>query len=295
MVCEVCGKELAEGEVCGCQKNAADTVSDDADSTLGDAAQEFDSNEEAQSAEADNSSSLPQADEVAAMAKNVADSIVKNPIVSEFVRLIKGAVLNPVKTTVKSAQRTDILWIIAGIAELLVSAVAANMMLRRGIFSIISATLNPLYDLPYSEYSEALGEINLGIWSTYGVFLLCGLITFVVAMILIFLSVLLFKKHTSISSVANMLTTAYMPSAILLTVSIITSLIYVPISLALGLAAIFSFVILGYLGMQKLDKFTKSPFAVYLLCAVIIIIVYFVCFSKISVGALGELFDTLVY
>ena len=171
------------------------------------------------------------------------------------------------------------------------------MMLRRCLYDIASLSLSnsyySLYTLTYSEFSESFKEAGLGVFSTYGTLLLCSLITFALAVILIYAAVLLCKKHTAISSAANMLAAAYMPSTLLLVVSMITNLIYTPISVVLGLASIFSFVILAYLGMQKLDKFTKSPFYIYLAYSVIVMILYFVFFIKLGGDLLNEAINNI--
>ena len=99
MVCEKCGKELAEGEVCTCRQDTVNVTPND----VADEAAQTVNSDKPTAAQDDSSSSLPQAGEVAAMAKNAANSFAKNPIVSEFFQLVKGAMVEPVKTTAKSA------------------------------------------------------------------------------------------------------------------------------------------------------------------------------------------------
>lgn len=287
MFCSICGKELQEGETCTCQQGvnaqpAAENV------------QPAETQTESAQQEAP-VSSLPSGSELAEGAKNAAQAVKNNPIVADVLNVIKGAFKDPVKQTVECAKRKDILWVILAVIETLVFSLASMVFVKRSLYFFVSIVASNIgTKVGYGKTSELLGDLGVTSGKLFGVGVGTYLITLVITVILMMLSVLVCKHKAGFSQTANMLTGAFLPSTILLAVSIIVSMLCAPISLLLFFAAYICFIILAYLGMQKLDKFTVSPFKVYTVFAVLFTAVASFVSLRLSGNMVVEIIDELM-
>lgn len=273
MICEKCGRELAEGEVCTCSEQNTEEVKQ---------------------------SSLPTGGEVMASAKNAAANIAKNPIVNDIFSTIKRTLISPVKETAANAKRGDIFWIFLAIAELLITSVAFTVTLRHLVYvAAVSAMKSAMgsyassIDISFGKYAEGLADIGAGAFKVFGVFLLLTAIVFALSAVLMLVITMICRKKASFSCVCNMLATAYIPSAALMLVALIFGWIYAPISVVLMTASLASFVILAYLGMQKLDKFEKSPFWVYIIYNTVMNIITVLVVSGVLKNVFSEIVSSL--
>lgn len=279
MICEKCGKELADGEVCTCsaENTAAEAPAEEAKQT-----------------------SLPTGGEVMANAKNAAANIAQNPIVNDIFSTIKRALTSPVKETAANAKRGDILWVFLAIAELLITAVAFTVSLRhlvyvgmKGMLKKAMGSYASSVDISFGKFADGLADIGAGVFKVFGIFLLITVIVFAVAAVLMLVMTMICKKKTSFSCVCNMLATAYIPSAVLMLGALVFGWIYAPVSVILEIASLASFIILAYLGMQKLDKFDNSPFWVYIIYNAVMNIVALLVVSGVLGTILSKLTDAL--
>ncbi len=268
MICEKCGKELAEGETCTCGQT------------------------EGAAQQTETQSALPSGSDIAASAKSAAEAVKSNPIVGEVVSAVKGAFVNPVKQTVDSAKRIDILWVILGVIELLVTSLAMNIFTRRLVFFLVKEISNS--DSGYGDFCDNLSELGFGAFKMFGLNFIIVLISFIAAVVLMLVCTAVCRIKFNFSKVCNMLAAAFLPSAMLMAVSVVTSYVFVLISAVLMAAAFFSFVILAYLGMQKLDKMEKSPFRAYIVFAVIFVIIVSAAGGKISAEFIAEAVDSII-
>lgn len=279
MICEKCGKELSGGEVCTCSAESAAAEAP---------------------AEEVKQTSLPTGGEVMANAKSAAASIAKNPIINDIFSTIKRGLTSPVKETAANAKRGDILWVFLAIAELLITAAALTVSLRHlvyvGVKSILKETMG-LYassmDVSFGSFADGLSEMGAGAFKVFGIFLLITVIVFVAAAVLMLVVTVICKKKAGFSRVCNMLATAYIPSAALMLGALVFGWIYAPISVVLMAASLASFVILAYLGMQKLDKFDSSPFWAYIIYNAVMNIAAFLTVYGVMGAILSELADAL--
>lgn len=309
MFCSICGKELREGETCTCQQTAAaqqteESVQQPENVQQAENTQQTEESvqqtENVQQTEGNvqqpgTASSLPSGSDIAAGAKNAAQAVKNNPIVSDVLNVIKGAFKDPVKQTVECAKRTDILWVILAVLEALIFSFASTIFVRRLIHFAVSVMGSGLgYKASYSNTSEMLKLMGVTSVKMFGVSIGTIVITFAAALILMILAVALCKRKAGFSQAANMLTAAFLPSAMLLLVSMVMSLLCAPISLLLFVAAYISFIVLAYLGMQKLDKFTSSPFRIYMVFATLVTVIGSFVNLKLAGSMVGKIAGDLM-
>lgn len=122
----------------------------------------------------------------------------------------------------------------------------------------------------YSEMADMFKEIGITVPKQFFTGLLSFLLTALVAAVLMVVVEAVCRRKADFSQCANMLASAFLPAGILMCISIVMSLVYPPISLILFAGGYISFIILAYLGMQKLDKFESSPFWFYIIFALIV-------------------------
>lgn len=293
MVCPNCGKELQEGEICTCQQNSAAQQTESVQPT--ESVQQAETVQSAENAQqTENASALPSGSDIAAGAKNAAQAVKNNPIVADVLNVIKGAFKDPVKQTVECAKRKDILWVILAVLETLVFSLASMVFVKRLLYffvSIVASNLNQ--KVSYGKTSEMLKTIGVTSGKMFGVGVVTVVISFIVAVVLMIIAVAICRHKAGFSQTANMLTAAFLPSSILLFISILVSIIFAPISVFLFMAAYICFIVLAYLGMQKLDKFTSSPFKIYTVFAVLFTAAAAFVNLRLSGNMMVEIIDEL--
>ncbi|MBD5103312.1 MAG: hypothetical protein HDT47_00400 [Ruminococcaceae bacterium] len=261
MFCTKCGKEIPEGGVCSCsaEQPAQQTPVQQAEPV-----------QQVQPVQTGQSSKLPDGQAIAESAKKAANAIKSSPIFSEIFGTLKGVVISPVKQVSSNAARNDILWIFLSVIEALLIAFSSTTLVRRSVFSVFASMG---LGIKYGDYSKGLKEVGASAVKMYFMNLLAAVICIVVAIAVIKLLMVICKKNASFFAVANMITTAFLPFTMLVTVGAILSMIYAPIGLILTVIAFFTLAVLGYVGIQKLDKFTSSPFWQYIICTAVILII----------------------
>lgn len=210
MFCAKCGKELKEGEICSCSY----------------------SQDGKQSA-----SSIPDGNAIVDGAKNAAAAIKNNPFVSEVLATITGAAADPEKQVRDNSERTDILWVIMALLEAIIISLGLAMYVCKLVSSVLNAASLGFYslDLPKGFFFKIFGAAFL--WSAISICLL---------MIAYILFMKIFKKQVGFSAAANTITTAAMPSAIMVFAAGLLGLIYAPLGIILIAAALISLVALCY-------------------------------------------------
>lgn len=265
MFCTKCGKEIPEGGVCTCSAEQpvqqAQTVQQE---------QPVQQVQQPVQPQQQTASKLPDGQAIAESAKKAANAIKSSPIFSEILGTAKGVAISPVKQVSSNAARNDILWVFLSVIEALLIAFSSTTLVRRSVFYAASLMSS---GLKYGDYSKALKEVGASAVKMYFMNLLAAVICIVAAIAFVKLLMVICKKNASCSAVANMITTALMPFTMLVTVGAILSMIYAPVGLVLTMIAFFTLAVLGYVGVQKLDKFTSSPFWQYIICAAVILII----------------------
>lgn len=232
MFCPKCGKELTEGEACSCGYSP----------------------ENEQSA-----SSLPDGKAIVDGAKNAAKAIKNNPFVSEVLATITGAAANPEKQVKDNSERTDILWIIMAALEAVIVSLGLAMYLSKITTAALGAASFGYYrNLPKGFFFKILGAAFL--WSAISICLLT------VAYIL-FMKI--YKKQVGFSAAANTVTTAVMPSAIMVFAAGLLGLIYAPLGIILIAAALISLVALCYGLVRSLSGLKLPTFWMFVIFAAI--------------------------
>lgn len=220
MFCPKCGKELTEGEACSCGYS-------------GDAGQ--------------NPSSLPDGKAIAESAKKAAEAVKNNPYVSEVLSVITGAAADPEKQVKDNSERTDILWIIMAVFEVIITSLGLAMFINKLVDTVFKAASAGYFSAGAGSFFKIFGAAFL--WSA---------ICIAVLILAYMLFIKICKKQVGFSAAANTLTTAVMPSAIIVLAAGLLSLIYAPIGTLLIFAALISLVALCY-GLVRGISGTKIP------------------------------------
>ncbi|MBD5139829.1 MAG: hypothetical protein HDT25_00190 [Ruminococcus sp.] len=222
MFCPKCGKELTEGEPCSCGYSPE--------------------NEQP-------ASSLPDGKAIVDGAKNAAAALKNNPFVSEVLATITGAAANPEKQVKDNSERTDILWVIMAVLEAVIISLGMAIYVNKLIASAFKAASfgYARFDVTAGSFFGVFGSAFL--WSAISICLL--IIAYIVFM-------KIFKKQVGFSAAANTMTTALMPSAIMVLAAGLLGLIYAPIGALLISAAMISLVALCY-GLVRNVSGLKIP------------------------------------
>lgn len=233
MFCPKCGKELTEGEPCACGYSPE--------------------NEQP-------ASSLPDGKAIVDGAKNAAAAIKNNPFVSEVLATITGAAANPEKQVKDNSERTDILWVIMAALEAVIISLGLAMYVSKLTAAALSAASMGYFslDLPKGFFFKVFGAAFL--WSAIGICLT------VIAYIL-FMKI--FKKQVGFSAAANTVTTAVMPSAIMVLAAGLLGLIYAPLGIILIAAALISLVALCYGLVRSLSGLKLPTFWMFVIFAAV--------------------------
>lgn len=268
MFCPKCGRELNEGEVCTC------TASE---------------NGAAEHGEVKTSSVLPDSQALVEGAKNAAEAIKNNPMVAEVIDIIKGVMVSPVKQVSENAGRTDILWLILTALETILTSFGITAIFRRGFYSFAKSIDD---SIKYKNFSEGMKNIGLSAGKIFGMEFIWAALSIIIGMILVMVLMAICKKNTSFSNAANMTATVFLPSALIMAAAGILSFIYAPLGMIAAVGAVISAVVLGYVGIQKMDKFTESPFWIYVACVLVFTIVSALieklCFGKLVEGMIDQ-------
>ena len=222
MFCPKCGKELTEGEPCSCGYSP----------------------ESEQSA-----SPLPDGKAIVDGAKNAAEAIKNNPFVSEVLATITGAAANPEKQIKDNSERTDILWVIMAVLEAVITSLGTAMYANKIVSEAFKAASSGFFrlDVPKGLFFRIFGAAFL--WSAICIFALA---------LIYMLFMKICKKQVGFSAAANTMTTALLPSAIMVLAAGILGLIYLPIGVILISAALISLIALCYSLIRNISG-TKIP------------------------------------
>lgn len=264
MFCTKCGKELPENGICTCsaqppvQQEPVQQVQSVQQTQAVQQTQPVQ-----QSAQTEQTGSkLPDGQAIAEGAKKAANAIKNSPIFSEIFGTLKGVIISPVKQVSANAARKDILWVFLAIIEVLLIPFSLTTLLRRGFFSLIKEMG---LELKYGDYSKMLKEVGASAFKIYFLNLISAVICIIIMIATVKLLMVILRKKAPFFAVANMVTTALLPFTMMMTLGGIVGLFYAPYGLVLALWAVVTFVVLGYVGIQKLDKFTVSPFWPYVI------------------------------
>lgn len=220
MFCPKCGKELVEGEACSCGYSREDEKSP-----------------------------LPDGKAIAEGAKNAAKAIKNNPFVSEVLATITGAAADPEKQIRENSERTDILWVIMAVLEAVIVSLGLAMY------------VNKLIDVVFKAVSSGYFRFDADVGSFFKIFgaaVLWSAICIVVLILIYMLFMKLCKKQVSFSAAANTITTAVMPSSIMVLAAGLLGLIYAPIGTLMIMAALISLVSLCFCTVRNAGG-TKLP------------------------------------
>ena len=225
MFCEKCGKEISEGAgFCGsCGAPVGEK----------------------------STASVSQENAAAPSPVIAAAPRIPNPVVVKIASYLKGFFSSKVTQTVGiAAKSTGIEWLIFAAANIILFA--------------ISATLNVKYifmqNVIFSYISDEMISMGLVFLAN---FLIAAISYFALAGALFGAAYIIFKKSVSFTCVLNMLGYSCMPIVIAVTANIVLGLIYIPLAALLYIVAVIMTFCLLYVGIQKLDTISKTPYFVF--------------------------------
>lgn len=289
MFCTKCGREIPEGGVCTCSAQQQQPIQQTQQ-----VQQPVQQMQQPVQYDQSAASKLPDSQAIADGAKKAANAIKNNPIFGELLNTLKGVIVSPVKQVSANAARNDILWVFLAVIEALLIPFSLTTILRRGIFSVIGAAVHAMnVEIKYADYSKILSESGNSAVKIYFMNLLAVIICIFAAIGIVKLLMMICKKNASFFAVANMTTTVLLPFTMLMTLGGIFSMIYAPSGLVLAIAAIFTLAVLGYVGIQKLDKFTSSPFWQYIICIAVIFIIAAISGGVVLNGILSNIMNNI--
>lgn len=222
MFCPKCGKELTEGESCSCGY----------------------SQESEQAA-----SALPDGKAIVDSAKNAAEALKNNPFVSEVIATITGAAADPEKQVKDNSERTDVLWVIMAALEAVLISWGMTIYVNKLIAEAVKAA-----SFGFAHFDVTAGSV----FGVFGAAFLWSAISICLLVIAYILFMKIFKKQVSFPAAANTVTTAAVPSAIMVFAAGLLGLIYAPLGILLIAAALISLVALCY-GLVRGASGLKLP------------------------------------
>lgn len=240
--CTQCGKRLNDGEVCECKVLVND-----------------------ENLETNNM-------EVSALAVTPKKSAL---YISEILNLFKNTIFeNTVKQVYLSAKENGILWVFVMLVESIINSLAITIVFRSLARKLMSITLGGFAfgsGLSFGNSSKILSNIGLGFFSLSFRMFVLGVVVFFITSGLTFVLLKVCKKNCNFNNVGNMVSTAAIVLTFLSVIGFVLSFILPSLSILLFIVAIISIFILLYLGIQKIDKFTESPFWMYIIFLILVI------------------------
>lgn len=114
-----------------------------------------------------------------------------------------------------------------------------------------------------------------------------GVLIYIIGYAMIFLGIVVltrvFRKSIGLHCIGNVVSVASVPLITAFLINLIVGVIYPPAVICITASAAMMDVVLLYVGIQKLDKFTQSPywvFSIILFCVCIIVSIFIFTFSK---------------
>ena len=208
-----------------------------------------------------------------------------NPMISNFVDVLKNFWVNPVAAVSKAAKSVTHEWLFLALIGIITYALGTAVV---GL-ELANYLLGPL--------SAIVGKI-FPFFGIFGVGLLVGAVAFFATASGLWLLVsVIFKKQATIIQSFNMTAVATLPLAVIHILNMIFGLVYAPVTIAFFVAALVMSVVLLYTGVQKFDKLDKSPFYGFSIVLALVVIVSMllgsiylnVITSAIEDGAVGML------
>ena len=233
------------------------------------------------------SSPLPDSKAIIEGAKNAAEALKNDPMVSEVFDTIKGVIVSPAEQVSENAYRTDILWLILTGLEAIMISFGVTSIIRRSIYSLMTFFG---INIQYREYAKELKEMGLSSLKIFGAEFIWAAVSVIAAALIILVLMTLCRKNVVFSAAANMTATAFLPSSMLMTLAGLLSYVHIAAGIIAATAALISATVLGYVGVQKLGRFDSPPFWHYVVCMLLLNIVNMLM-EKIC---LGQLMDELL-
>lgn len=233
MLCPKCGKELREGEDCPCAQTSQNSQS-----------------------------GLPDGKAVIEGVKSAARAVKNSPFMAEILYTARGAFTAPEKQVADNSERIDILWALLIPIEAVLNAFGFTLVLRHGFFAAAKAL-----GADVSDSAKALS----GALKMFGIHFLWAAACIVVCIIAAMLFAAVCKKKKSFSETANLMTTAILPSSVLMAAAGIAALAYVPLGLLFAAAAGMSALLLGYRASEIAGG--KRAFWLYIIFAAAVLAV----------------------
>ena len=252
--CKLCGKNLNEGENCTCNTE-----------------------EKEQGIKGSSSN-------VSVVSETVQKSI---PFVGDVFYLIRRTISkNTVKEVSKSAKQNSILWVFVLILECVINALALTVVIRRGLYTVANNLYKSFISsgMSYSDFSKSFKELGLGFFNLFSRTFLIGIVSFFIAVGLIYILLKICKKTFMFNNIANMVSTAAIPLSFFSIINIILSFIIPQATILIYFIAIISVSLLMYFGIQKIDKFTESPFWIYMTFMFVLLISYYLIIKILMSG-----------
>lgn len=215
-------------------------------------------------------SGLPDGKAVIEGVKSAARAVKNSPFMAEILYTAKGVFTAPEKQVADNSERIDILWALLIPIEAVMTALGFTAVLRRTLFAAVKDMNVP----------------GLGALKMFGIHFLWAAGCIVVCIIAAMLFAAVCKKKKSFSEAANLMTTAVMPSAVLMAAAGIAALAYVPLGLLFAAAAGMSAALLGYRASEAAGG--KRVFWLYIIFAAAVLAI---C-AAMEVGLLKALTDS---
>lgn len=218
---------------------------------------------------------------------NLQVETAENPIFKDTLKTVKGFFSkNTVKTIGDAAKSQGMEWTVLGLISMLVYALALAVNVKQILESALGIASEFLINSLY----------KFGTWFLYGLLISAG--TYFLTSILMYAAIkLIFKKSISFRSVLNLVAAASLPMTTAYLINIIFGFIWIPAVIIFSAASVIATSVLLYIGMQKLEKIEKSPFAAYvgimtMVIAVIVIAVVLAVKSAVD-GAISDITSSL--
>lgn len=243
--CKLCGKNLDEGEKCTCKASGSE-----------------------ENFEISNS-------DVSALPEETKKSI---PYIPDIFNLFRRTISkNTIKQVSLSAKENNILWTFVIVLETLINSLALTVVIHRGIYTVLKSFLKPYFgaNMSYGDSAAMLKKMGLGFFSLFSRTFIIGIIVFFITVALIYVLLKICKKKCVLNNISNMISTAAIPLTFLSVVNLVLCFILPQAALLVYIVAVTSVLLLMYFGIQKLDKFTESPFWIYMAFIFVLLIACF--------------------
>lgn len=208
-----------------------------------------------------------------------------NPMVTNFVSVIKSFWKSPETAVAGAAKSNTHEWALFGAIGVVAYALGAAIVGLEMFSQLLSSILGG-----FSDY-VSMGDIYPFL-AIFGISLLIGAAAYGLTALGVWALVsFVFKKQATIVQALNMVTVATLPLVVIHIFNMLAGLIYAPLAIVFIIAALVMTAILLYMGIQEFGELDKSPFYGYSAMMAAVILVLFVLGLLYVVAVKGHISD----